>query len=145
MNYKMHRFHDVSHVIKSMTGQHYSDANELAKHKDLCVDWDYYDLLSKEGICFVVTAEKDSDIVGYAVFCISNDAHSADIVAENSALYVTKEHRGRTSVDLLKNAEKFLHEMGVDEVAFSIKSDAVARFLRSNGYKKEYTIWSKKP
>jgi hypothetical protein len=144
MMFEILPFRSVAEDIKEMVEQHYEDANELANHEPLNVDWDYYLEASDANQCFVFVCKDGEEIAGYSIFTINNDANFKDTIeATNCGLYVKKKYRGRASVELMKISDETMRLMGVNKISYAVKSDKVGSFLERNGYKQEYKIWSK--
>lgn len=135
-------FREVADFIKSNQLQHYADASEIAEHDLPDIDFDYYLQASDANMCVAIVAINDEkEIVGYSVFLIGNAPnHKSIIEANNTAIWVKKEYRGRLSVQLVREAEKILFAT-VDEICYSVPSDKIGGFLGQLGYRSQYTLW----
>lgn len=144
MNFKTVPFHLVENEIKEILPEHYKNAAENDNYDPLDVDWDYYRLASQMGTCFCILALDKDGISGYSIFFIDKDAHSKNIIeAQNSAVFVKKEKRGRLSIALFKEAESAMKSFGADKISYPVKSEALGKFLKRNGYKQDCIVWSK--
>lgn len=135
-------FREIAHFIQANQLQHYVDASEIAEHDLPDIDMDYYLQASDAGMCIAVIAlNDDNEIIAYSVFIIGNAPnHKTIMEANNTAIWVKKEHRGRLSFQLVREAEKILFAM-VDEISYNVPSDSLGGFLGQLGYKSQYTVW----
>lgn len=120
-----------------------SNKRDFLKHYGgVNVDYTYFEQLSYAGLAYVAIAVDEGDIAGFAGFIMNDNATHQEREAENVVFYLLKEHRNKSFKQLLEFSKQELCQRGAQKVNATIKSDVLARALRSNGYRKSYEVWS---
>ena len=90
---------------------------------DLQPDWDVYDVLYSNDRMHVTTARNGSELVGYAIFILTQALHYKQLsVADGDVFWLDPAHRkGMTGVKLLKKSEEFLKSKGVQKIFNKVK------------------------
>ncbi len=135
-------FHTVAEEIAKNLETHYDDVELKDDYGRPNLDWDSYLQLSLAGKCKAAIA-KDGRLVGYTVFCISNNLnHKGVIEAVNTGIFIDKEYRGKITLTLIKKADEWLKEMGVMETIYILKDDRIGNLLKKADYKARHIVWS---
>lgn len=133
-------YHTVQDQVKNIIADQ-SDYFENI-YGELNVDWNYFQYLSTIGKAFVCLAVNDNEVVGLAGFTISENAHHSQVEADNVVIFLEEKHRGKNSIDLLDFCKESLKKLGVSKINFTLKDNAIGKFLEMNKFKPEYKIWS---
>lgn len=125
LTFHTERFDDVIEEVLPMLRRHYE---EIAWKKDKIEfnpDFDRYRQLEAADMLRIYVAREDGAIIGYAVFCVSQDLHYQDIKkAQNDIFYVEPSRRGAMiGQKLLRDyAEGELRREGVQVITLHIKT-----------------------
>jgi GNAT superfamily N-acetyltransferase len=89
-------------------------------------DWEKYLAMDEMCIVHLTTARYHGELVGYAVYLLSNALHYKTLeVAEADMFWLAPEHRkGWAGVHLIKCAEASLKDLGVHKVFNKVKLHA---------------------
>lgn len=104
-------------------------------------------LTDRDHLCLVV--KKDGMIIGGIYAVLSVYFFNYDIIAEERALYVLKEHRGGIAgLKLVRAFEKWAKERGAKEIvtgsSVGIKTEKVRQFYEALGYSTRGYIFKKR-
>ena len=107
------------------------------------INW--YDLaeMSKANRCKIFVLWHEGEIVGYSFWVVGVDFMQAQTLrADELAVFVYKQHRGRPSVRFLKFCEMKLRDMGFTKIVrYAQLDNPLANVLEKMGYKKsEYLL-----
>ena len=143
IEYSFVPLHDVaSYLIQNME-KHHAEVEGRDGYDPLDMDVDYLLQASRLGQCFVVVPTDNQKPVGYSLFFISTSTVNKNIIeANNEALYIEKEYRGKITKDFLEKSTEFLKNAGVHRINYLIKNEAMGKLLERAGYKNEFKLWS---
>ena len=140
MNFNFVPYHYVANKIKENLPKIVAELNE--DYGSIDIDWDFYLDMSTAGQCFAAIAF-DKELAGVFIYFIANDPHNkARIEADNTLMFVAKEHRG-IGGQLQDFAESHIKALGAKSINYLIKDKRIARLLSRKAFKAEYTKWSK--
>lgn len=96
-----------------------------------------YQRLYDAGFLFALAAFDGDEIIGYCAMTVIPHMHNPDVVfASNDALYVRPDHRGITSVRLIKAAEVEAKQRGASRFLWHTRAGTpMAGMLERRGYK----------
>ena len=123
---------------------------EVAAHLDipLSVDVARYRALEVAGALRIFAARHEDQLVGYAVFITSPNAHyTSSLCAAQDVLYVDPAHRrGRVGLNLVRFAEAELRRLGVQVVTQHVKvaHPALGRLLEHENYTMVEHVYAKR-
>ena len=126
ITYQRETFLEIWPDARALLEDHYK---EIGLYNDKMVfdpDLEAYTALCKAGMLYILSAREGNKLVGYCVFFLQNSLHyKATSSAHNDVFYIRPEYRkGFIGVRLLKKAEKFLKEKGVEVLWCSFKTYA---------------------
>jgi len=143
MIYDFVPFHLAAEEIAKNLEKHYDDVDLKDDYGRPNLDWDSYLQLSLAGRCHAVIA-RQGKIIGYSVFCISNNLNHRHIVeAVNTGIFIDKDFRGKITLELIRKSDEYLKELGVNEVSYILKDERIGILLRRGKYKAKHTLWSR--
>ena len=144
--FKREFYDDVVEDIKPLILEHW---NEIALHKDkilLNPDFRRYKLIENSGKLTIITARKETELVGYSIFFLGEHIHYKHcFVATNDVLFLTKkERKGSCGIRLIKESERILKELGAKRLLFHVKPNKdFSPILARCGYVVEEIIMGK--
>ena len=138
MKYYFIPYHIVKDKIQGIIEQNKDDFSK--NYGDVSVDYNHFETLSALGMAYVSIAVQD-DVVGFAGFVLNHNATHEGVEAENVVFYIKKPYRGKLFDELVEYSKKELAKIGVPKISVTIKSNILARSLKSKGFKKQYEIW----
>ena len=98
---------------------------EVCVYSDFVLDpnWDMYKKACEMKMMRTYTARDEGVLIGYVLFIVSFNPHyGAVLQAEQDALYISPDHRGRLlGLQLIKYADNELTEIGVNLVVHHVK------------------------
>lgn len=142
ITYELHPGHEVVDIIKSYEEEHYSEIKDKTMYPDKSVDWNTYVELSKLGLCYVIFAKEEKEIIGYSCYTLTVDLNRSDqVIAMNVALFIKRKYRGRLVVDFIKECDKILGEKQVKQVLHSYSDNRIGKLLEKAGYKPKSITW----
>lgn len=140
MSYQM-TIEDPTKVVGQMLKVFYDHGQEVLKGVNL----NWYDLadICRAGRCKIFVLWHDGQIVGYSFWLVGNDfmwAHK--LRADELAVFVYKEHRGRPALRFLQFCEMKLRDAGYDKIVrYAQLDNPLSRVFEKMGYKKtEYLM-----
>lgn len=111
------------------------------------INLNWFDLaeMCKVKHCVFFVLWHDEEIVGYSFWVTGHDFMQAhQIRADELAVYVSKQHRGRPAIRFLKFCEMKLRDMGYTKIVRYAQIDnPLAKVLEKLGYKKAEYLLSK--
>lgn len=144
MIYSIVPAHEIKEYLQANEQRHWRDVKDKSVYNDTSVNYEMYEELSKEGLCWAVIAKDNNDIVGYNVYTITTDLNKNDeIIAMDVALFIEKKYRGRLIIDFIKECDKLLKEIDVKRVIRSFCDDRIGRILERADYKPRSRTYSK--
>ncbi len=144
MIYDFVPFHEVAGEIAKNLETHYNDAELKDSYGRPNLDWDNYLAQSVAGSCRAVTARDNGKLVGYSVFCVGvNINHKTIIQASNIGMFVWKKYRGKIAMDLIRNSDEFLRQIGVMEVMYVMQNKRLGSLLKRAKYDDKYVVWAR--
>jgi hypothetical protein len=131
--------------IKPLLERHYE---EIAVHKQfpLQPDWARYEAVARLGKLVIVTARHGKNLVGYAVFLVSQHLHyTTQRLAANDVIFIDKPYRlGSAGIRLIAESERILAGAGVNKVMWHVKPlHNWGPILERRGYGTEEIIMAK--
>jgi GNAT superfamily N-acetyltransferase len=147
VTYQIENFYTLKEEVDELFQKHWE---EIALFKDkmkLNPDWNYYEMLYKEGMLGLYTARKNNKLVGYFVVVAKEHPHYKDhTVAANDILFVDPDHRkGLVGYKLIKFAKENLKELGVSVLSINFKThkpfDKILERLGFENTEKLYTVY----
>jgi GNAT superfamily N-acetyltransferase len=97
---------------------------------------DEYLKASHAGYLIMYVARLDNKPVGHCAVYITNDMHNMDLIAQEDALFITKEHRKGIGKNLVKFGLLDLRNRGVKRLNVSAMTDLrVAKLWERMGFK----------
>lgn len=139
MNFYFVPFHSVKNDVVRFVENNKKDF--MRTYGDIEPDYDYFEQVSLMGRLFVALVF-DDEIKGISGYEIVENAVHNGLDAENITFFVKKELRGQYTKDFMEFANKNLFNLGVENINATVKTDAVARLLKMNGFEKQYETWS---
>lgn len=111
----------------------------------LCIDWEKYFELERDGVLRFFSARDDGKLVGYiVVIVISPLTTKYSPVALLDSVYVDKNYRGKTGSKLFKFVENCVREDGIHRIlASSSAMNPIGSFLERMGYFEVETKYEK--
>lgn len=116
-------FKDFVVEVGPLLYQHWEEI-ALDKNKiDLQPDWATYEVLADADKMHVTTARNGSELVGYAIFILTQALHYKQLsIADGDVFWLHPDHRkGLTGFKLLKKSEEFLKARGVQKIFNKVK------------------------
>lgn len=123
ISFRRERTDTIRHEAVKLLQDHW---NEIAKYKDIPVepDWAKYYRIEELGNLRVFTVRSGMDLVGYAVFFLSNNPHYASsFQATQDVLFLRKDQRGFTGAKFIKWCDAQLKMVGVQAVYHHTKKE----------------------
>lgn len=137
--------HVVAGEIAPNIERHYAEMSEGDEYGCPNIDWDTYLHASMAGQCVVVTLRDKGVLVGYSAYTISrNPRYKHLIEATGSGLFIEKKYRGRYGLPLLRKADEYLKNIGINETNYIIGGERVGRLLERHGYKSTYKVYARR-
>jgi len=135
--------HTVYEELEENFKDHYDSMDVKEGYGEADIDWELYLALSAEGRCMVVIGIEEQKIIAYSIFIITrNPNHKKCVVAMNTGVFIKQENRGRLFNSLLKESNKYLEDIGVMEITYSISSSRLGSLLERKGFNQIQTTWS---
>lgn len=145
--YKVERASEIVNELKHLFELHWEEIANYKSEIPLKPDYGKYQILEDKNCLLLVTCRNnENSIVGYSLFFISNHIHyQSCVVAGNDLLFLHKDYRkGRVGINLIKESERFLKEMGVQKITWHIKPNHdFSPILVRMGYMQEEFIMGK--
>jgi L-amino acid N-acyltransferase YncA len=135
-DYAAERISDLIPEIEPLLQDHFREIS-VYQDTELDIDWDRYARLERTGGYSFLTCRRDGRLLGWAGFFVYTHIRYRNyLVANEDMYYLRPEHRrGRTGIDLLKNAERQLQQRGVRRILMSTKvHEDHSRILEYLGY-----------
>ena len=144
ITYQNEKYEDCLEELKDIYPEHYE---ELAVSKEFPLEMDYetYDALNKNGRICMITARKDSELIGYIIFILSRHLHyKSCLMAHEDIYYLRKPYRkGRIGIKLFQYAEQAMREKKIDRIVYGTKvyldNSKLFEYLGYRFYEKLYT------
>lgn len=139
--YSIEKFHDIWQEFEPLFRAHYSEMLErLAKQgiEFSPFNWrlDEYLKASHAGYLIMYVARLDNKPVGHCAVYITNDMHNMDLIAQEDALYISKEHRKGIGKNLVRFGLIDLRNRGVKRLNVNAMTDLrVAKLWERMGFK----------
>jgi GNAT superfamily N-acetyltransferase len=139
--YSIENFHDIWQEFEPLFRAHYSEMLERLAKQDIefsPFNWrlDEYLKASHAGYLIMYVARLDGKPVGHCAVYITNDMHNMDLIAQEDALYITKEHRKGIGKNLVRFGLIDLRDRGVKRLNVSAMTDLrVAKLWERMGFK----------
>jgi GNAT superfamily N-acetyltransferase len=139
--YSIEKFHDIWQEFEPLFRTHYSEMLERLSGQGIefsPFNWrlDEYLKASHAGYLIMYVARLDNKPVGHCAVYITNDMHNMDLIAQEDALYITKEHRKGIGKNLVRFGLIDLRDRGVKRLNVSAMTDLrVAKLWERMGFK----------
>lgn len=132
-------YHIAHGKIKEVVEANKSD---FAKHYgEVDPNWGTLVSDSLSGAMFVSVAVDKNEMAGFAIFSIGENITRQTPEAQNVAMYIVPEHRGKIFDQLMEFSKSELSGLGVKVISATVGSPILGRALRKIGYKKPYEVW----
>ena len=125
MEYKQEKLKDCLVEIAELLPAHASEVLLYRDNLEVCPNFDVYMQLEEAGGLTIVTARWRTKLVGYVVYIQGPKPHYENTVfATADLVYVLPEYRkGWVGINLLKEGEKVLKNIGVSVVLVGVTRD----------------------
>jgi GNAT superfamily N-acetyltransferase len=139
--YSIENFHDNWQEFEPLFRAHYSEMLERLVKQGISFspfNWrlDEYLKASHAGYLVMYVARLDGKPVGHFSVYVTNDMHNMDLIAQEDALYITKEHRKGIGKTLVRFGLIDLRNRSVKRLNVSTMTDLrVAKLLERMGFK----------
>jgi GNAT superfamily N-acetyltransferase len=139
--YSIEKFHDIWQEFEPLFRAHYSEMLERLASQGIefsPFNWrlDEYLKASHAGYLIMYVARLDNKPVGHCAVYITNDMHNMDLIAQEDALYISKEHRKGIGKNLVRFGLIDLRNRGVKRLNVSAMTDLrVAKLWERMGFK----------
>lgn len=139
--YSIENFHDIWQEFEPLFRAHYSEMLERLSGQGFQFspfNWrlDEYLKASRAGYLIMYIARLDGAPVGHCAVYITNDMHNQDLIAQEDALFISKEHRKGIGKNLVKFGLLDLRNRGVKRLNVSAMTDLrVAKLWERMGFK----------
>lgn len=143
------RIADMVDELRVLHEEHYNETETLYLDVPFDPDYERYKEVEARKQFLVFTVRIHGKMVGYLQYYVFRDMHSkGHYQAREDALFLTKEHRGRSLAPaLLAYAEHCLGQLGCRYVGMSSKAPAggpdIGAFLERKGYRPVATYYVK--
>lgn len=120
-------------------------AEEVARGlHPIMIDHKQFEWMDDNGMLQVVTARDDGKLCGYHVTMIRPHLHRNVLAGFVDTLYVSPDHRGRTSMQMLQFAEDMLRRRGVKWMSTGVRLNKdFSRLLEHLGYTEAERLYRK--
>jgi hypothetical protein len=144
IKYTLYPVNEVLNLLKSYEKKHYNDIKDKSMYPSISVNWDIYEELGKEGLCYAVLAMDEGEIVGYSAYTLTTDLNRNSIVqAACVAMYIEKKYRGRLIVEFINKCDRMLKEKDVKQVLHSYSDVRIGKILQKADYRPKSITWCK--
>lgn len=139
--YSIEKFHDIWQEFEPLFRAHYDEMLERLKSQEIefsPFNWrlDEYLKASYAGYFIMYVVRLDNKPVGHCAVYITNDMHNMDLIAQEDALYISKEHRKGIGKNLVKFGLIDLRNRGVKRLNVSAMTDLrVSKLWQRMGFK----------
>ena len=136
MIYEILPAHEIKEYLIENSWRHYDDIKDRSIYSKICVNWEVYEELSKEGLCWAVVAKDEGQIVAYNCFTLTADLNdNSEILAIDVAMYIDPKYRGKLVIDFIKKCDKLLGTKEVKRVLRSFSDVRIGKLLERADYK----------
>ena len=144
IEYTLYPVNEVLDLLKGYEKKHYRDIKDKSLYPSISMNWDIYEALGQEGLCFVVIARDGEDVVGYSAYTLTADLNANNkVLAVNVALYIEKKYRGRLIVEFIDKCDTMLKAKDVKQVLQSYSDVRIGKILQKAGYRPKSITWCK--
>lgn len=144
ITYTLYPVNEVLELLKRYEEKHYRDIKDKSMYPSISMNWDIYEELGKDGLCFAVIAKDNDNIVGYSAYTLGANLNANNkVLASNVAMYIEKEYRGRLVVEFIDKCDKMLLEKDVKQVLHSHSDVRIGKLLEKAGYRPKSITWCK--
>lgn len=147
VSFQVERIEDLRAEAEPLLARHWE---EIALDKDtvpLDPDWESYARIENAGALHITTARDGAALVGYACYALGRNLHYRSLfMAESDIFWLAPEYRkGMTGVKLLKAAERFLAQIGVNKIVNKVKlHNDVGGIFEHLGYRAIERVYAKR-
>lgn len=143
MKFECVPFHTIGHEIAKNMEKHYEEVQKKEGYGKVNADWKTYLELSASGQCLAFIGKDNDEIRAYSVFILTHNInHKTVMEASNCALYVWPEYRGKGTIHFLKWINKYLQDLGVNEIGYLMHDEKIGKLLHKIGMKPTHTLWT---
>ena len=138
---------DIWDDMQPLLAQHW---REIASYQDIPLSPDraFYETAERNQSLLIVTARRERELIGYAVFFVTPNRHySTSVQAVQDVFYVESTSRGALiGRRLIRASEQLLRERGCQVVHQHVKlaHPVLGALLAREGYEPMETIYSKR-
>lgn len=144
ITYHIYPVHSVIDYLKDNSKRHHEDIKDKSVYSDISINWEIYEELSKEGLCYAVLARDGKKTIGYNCYTLTTDLNRNDeILASEVAMFIEPDYRGGLIVDFINECDKLLGTKEVKRVLRSYSDDRIGRILERANYKPRSKIVQK--
>lgn len=139
--FQVEKWHENFPELEPIYRQHYADMLERLASQGIYYSpynprLDEYFKASQGGWLLSYVARLEGKAVGYCSVYITNDMHNRDLIAQEDALYVLKEHRSGVGKKLVEFGLNDLRDRGVKRLNVNAMTDLrVAKLWQRMGFK----------
>ena len=118
ITYQVEPFVEVMPELEPCLKAHWSEVADDQDRVPFDPDYAAYHALARAGLLHVVTVRADGDLAGYFISVVRAPLHARTVLcAHVDVYYVKPEYRqGYLPLTLLRKAERFLREAGVQKI-----------------------------
>lgn len=144
IEYKLYPANEIIDTLKGYEDKHYSDIKDKSLYPDICMNWEVYEELGKEGLSYAVLATDNDEIVGYCGYTLTTDLNRNNFVAAVCvAMYIEKKYRGRLIVEFIEQCDRMLKEIDVKQVLHTYSDVRIGKLLEKADYRPRSITWCK--
>lgn len=136
--------HEIKDYLVGNEERHYNDIKDKSLYKTVSVNYEIYEELSQEGLCYATIAKDGDKIIGYNIYMLTADLNdNSEVMATEVAMFIEEEYRGVFVIDFIKQCDKLLKTKEVKRVLRSYTDERIGRILDIAGYTPRSIIKSK--
>lgn len=131
ITYQVETLEDTLEELKPILHKHHREASTFRENLPLDPNYDAYEIMDETGYIMLYTARDEGELVGYCLYFINQDLHhKTHTVAKNDFIFVHPDYRkSEVTIELFKQAEEVLKELGVSYITQSMKAHKTFKTL----------------
>ena len=135
IEYSLEAPHTLKEYFQGNLERHVADIKDKSLYAETCVNWELYEEMSREGLCYAAIARENGDIVGYNIYILTADWNKNDeVMASDVAMFIEKKYRGRLIIDFITQCDMLLRRIEVKRVIRSFCDERLGKILDKAGY-----------
>jgi hypothetical protein len=144
IEYTLYPVNEIIDLLKGYEEQHYRDIKDKTMYPSISMNWEIYEALGQEGLCFAVIARDGEELVGYTAYTLNADLNANNkVIAISVAMYIEKKYRGRLIVEFINKCDRMLKEKDVKQVLHSYSDVRIGKILQKADYRPKSITWCK--